>query len=664
MALSDIERSKRYEVIHTLNKLFDTVIGEDASGSNESAIIDEASDTRIKDLGTLEKFLEGKSLPYMGVDSAPTTGEQVDISILFMSTKNVQVDPNKNFLNFGFSIPSEEDGWRYNSISVGYDYSCSLESFIGLPKKVESSDVKSISDITKECNPNEIYNMYKQDALDMIRYRMPAAYSMFTGGNLIRQIDSAPGTTLYVYYDKRFNKFHFAYNPVFILECALDEWYLNRRSYDTLKDCYCYVLAFLITHEMMHLIHHNTTSTIDMGDVGGHNIVNQVQDSFINCQISRVFNGLRGTRSLEYTAPMPRLGMGSSITVRAEHNRGFKKYASVSELAKSVIDVVTKTIKMSSPSSVSTSRDRDLSEYEGADIFITVNIGAKTSSLRSNSAIFQKCINDIVKVITDGKVYDKFSKLSDSEKESDKPILSEGTLVQVKGSKTICSVSGYNKETEEYSLDEMEMSDVTKTDMGKGQTLNTPVYTKTGRDFGKRRRREIRPFDPNDASWIEEDKEREKKTKLSDEELQSLNTPTKNIIEKLIDNIGKESTIELIKVCIDNTGLSSIKPPADELVESCLGVSEDECRDILGEIIYEALSKLMDSASSSGNGETPQQPEAENHPVFHVGDIVWVTRLKKFGKIVSINNGMFELEEMEEVGVRVLDDSDYHKEEV
>ena len=41
-----------------------------------------------------------------------------------------------------------------------------------------------------------------------------------------------------------------------------------------------------------------------------------------------------------------------------------------------------------------------------------------------------------------------------------------------------------------------------------------------------------------------------------------------------------------------------------------------------------------------------------------VGDIVWIRKLKKFGRIVSVIDGVFNIEEMVEKPAKIIDDSD------
>jgi hypothetical protein len=673
MALSDKERERRYNVIHTMQSIYDNdVVGEE-NIPTPAVVVDEAADSRMKNLDDIQLFIEGKKLPYMESESLSPLRGDLGISVFFMSTQSKQVDPNDNLLRFNINL-----GDGYSQAEPVSEHKCSLEKFIGLPKKMDSPDFKSVKDITKLCNAPEIYNTYKQSALDIIRTKMPAAYSMFTGGSISHYQVSVGDMwwskynirTLAVTYDKRFNKFLYLYHPEFVFECSLDEWTLNRNRYKSLRDCYCYTLAFLITHEMMHLIHHNTTSTINMEDVGGHQIVNIMQDSFINCQISRVFTGVKGTRSDNGLAPMPRLGVGSSITVRAEHNRGFKPYKTFKDLATEVLSVISKMTKVAEYSTNASiySESKDLSKYSGADVFITVDVSPRASSMRSNSAIFQRMTNELIKTITDGRVYEQYSKLSDAEKESDKPVLSNGTLVQVKGSSVICSVQGYDEGTKEYDLQKTEISDVIRTDMGDGNVLCTPVHTPIDA-FGKRRRMDIRPYNPEDNTWIEASGEREKKTELTDKELETLSVGNteegSNIIDIAIETYGEDLIHTVIKSVIENSNVSTTFSDASDVIKAVKGKSDAECKQILGNDMYNKISDLLDRVKNiMGNSpqpEQPQQPQKDNSPVYHIGDIVWVRRKRAFGKIVSINNGQFELEEMKEIGVRVLDDSSYHQ---
>lgn len=542
------------------------------------------------DLDEIERFLSTKELSYYGTEEFSGARGDVKVSIYLMSTKNVQIPKNRNLIDLGFAFNMERN---YVSVYSGGEISTSLEKFIELPKANHGSDKMSAKDVVKLCDATQIYNFYQDMALSIIRKNFTYAYHMFSGPNLYKKEEAYEGNTLYVMYDKVRKKFKYSYNPKFILECAIEEWMLQKRRYKSFKDCYTYILAFMITHEMMHIIHHNTISTGESGDItnaGDHDIANQVQDSFINCKISRRYIGVEGiNKDSNGLAPMPKLGIGSKITVRGEHNNGLKKFESIRGITDEMLEVFKKLLKLDTTSfRVDHYEDSyDISDFAGADVFITVDVSPTFSPIRDNgSNIFQRALDDLIRVITDGKVHGKFSKISDAEKVSDLDVIPDGTLVMVKGRRDICHVAGYDEEKNEYDLTKTEVTGVRKIKQG-NTTLCVTEYGKTDISYGKRHRIQIKPYNPMDDAYI--DDERPKKDKLSKE--------------------------DLAKVKQDQIGGPQAPPP--------------------------------------GGPQMPQQ----NVKSLHVGDIVWIRKLKKFGRIVSADNGKFQIEEVIEKPAKVIDDS-------
>lgn len=679
MALSGKERKEKIEIIHMMNSLFPW---DEEEKPVESRSVSESVDGKIVNLKELQSFVDGKVPPYYGRKECPSTSLPIEISCLFFNSANKTLDDSKNFISL--SIEPRGD-WGTN-VYLSSESSIEIGNFYGQAKKDSTGDGTKISDIVKQCDSDEIYNIYKKDALDIINRRLPTVYNLFTGGTITHQMSKNIRTLCVAYYP-RLNKFVYKYNPDFILSTALDEWFRTKDNnmYKTLKDCYCYILAFVISHEMMHLIHHNNTSKIDVGanydanDVEDTNrmraLSNIYTDSFINCQLSRSFRNISEVRCIDGKAPVLSSGIGDVINVRAEHNQGFKEYESNDAFIQTILKLISDILK-EDISEGAYIRDRsymDLKSMAGADVFIKVRVDASYSPLRTNSGIFQRFVNEVIKTITDGKVFSGIQ-ISDAEKETDKAILANGSLVQVKGSPEICSVAGYDPESKKYTLKMTEMSDIKKVDMGDGMVQNIPIYTELDVEFGKRRRMHIRPFDPEkDGSWIEQSGERQKKTKLDDKEDGGLvmpdgldnpvnNVPEKNIIDIVCGRLGMTDTIKLVDACM-TTSPDTYTMSAADMVAACLGAGIPKCKEILGDHVYDAISKLWDKAFDNPNNEPddssvdePKEP-VNNAPVFHIGDIVWVRRLRKFGKIISMENGNFELVEMEEVGVNTLDDT-------
>ena len=556
----------------------------------------------ITDLHTLEEFLKDKELAYLGESENQSVMDQdldVLVSIFFMSTKNVKVSDAENFLSLGYSF---NKGYSNNEdrYYIGDSTNTTLEKFIELPKVSQSENSLTTKAIVKLCDADNIYNLYQDKALSIMRKLFAHPYHMFTGSNLYKVRDTKDGVTLYVMYDKIRKKFRYAYNPKFILECAIDEWMLQSKRYKSLEDCYCYLLSFMITHEMLHIIHHNTVSNgkgvQDLIDSGDHDVANQVQDSFINCKIARRYIGADGIKNTgtKSIAPIPRIGIGSKITVRAEHNNGLKQFNDTEELAKLIYNILSESLTISREGitlkNKSYSTGVNISNLAGADVFITVDVNPTFSPLRSNgSNVFQRVVNDIIKAITDGKVHGKFTKISNAEKASDLDTLPVGQIVLVKGVRDICYIESYNEDTKLYNLTKSEITGVTRKPLPDGTTLCTPVYDNTGKTYGTRTRIQIKPYNPDDDSYIEAPQV--KRDRLTPEELKQ--------------------------------------------------------------------AKQLKQDENQGAPVPPMPPQQEDKPVksFNVGDIVWVRKLKKFGRITLAQDGKFELEEVIEKPAKVIDDS-------
>lgn len=580
MALSKQERN----LIQEGMKILDRYMSEGTS-------INEAPKrSSISDLKEVEATLNTSKLAVLGEHDFPGRGHgSIVVSLFFMSNKNTQITKDMdNFLNMSFDI-------RDTYVNTRVDLSTeTLESFIQLPINSDDKEAISSRNIVSRCDSNQIYNIYQDKALSTMRKLFPHAYYMFTGPNLFKSNPNFnPGVTLGVGYDPIRKRFKYIYNPDFILMCAIDEWTVHKSKYSSFEGCYTYLLAFMITHEMLHIIHHNTTSSLDGDsfiDVGGHDIANIVQDSFINCKISRRFIGADGVKkSYGESAPMPSVGIGSRITVRCEHNEGFKKYSDTYELAEVIFTTILKDLKLdrSSFGKLYVAKD-SLEAYEGADIFVSVDIDSGFSPIRNNSSnLFQMCFNDIVKCVTSGKVFDKFTPISDEEKVSDLDVLPEGTLVLVKGKRDICHVESYNNAEGVYVLTKAEVTGVQTIPQSDGKILNITQYGKTDELYGNKKRYQIKPYDPSVDAYISDPTAKKpKKDKLSDEDLN----------------------------------------PKQE----------------------------------SPQGSNAPQSSNPSEKILCVGDIVWIRKLKKFGRILSIDNGVFNIEEVIEKPVKVLDDSLNH----
>ena len=486
--------------------------------------LNEAVAGKMTSLRDLADYLSSRQISFYtsrGSKGAYQSPDNITVRLFFMNTEKVTIDPTFNLLNlyFGFNTWSDSEDVIIDCRG-DMDFQTTLEDFMKLPKKVQGASQESAEYISSICDAPGIYNLYKERALSIVRKYFPYAYHMFTGPSLTTREERSG--TLYVTYDKMRKKFRYGYNPHFILEAAVEEFMIHKNRYKSLEDCYTYILAYMIIHEMLHIVHHNTTTTQD-GDnlitVGDHGISNSVQDSFINCKIAQRLSLFPGIITEDSLAPCPSLGVGSEIIVRAEHNKGFKKYTSSKALAKAIAMMFQSLIKKQGSINYYNldSTPIKLDDYAGADIFISIDIGTKVSFLRgAGSNLFQRAFTEIVKLVTDGQVFDKFSKMSDEEKADDLKALPVGSLVMVKGSRAICHIKSYDAGSGTYTLTETTILG-TKSVNVNGVSLKVTDYGKTDKVYGTKKRLQIRPYDPIDDAYT--DQAKPKQTKLTPEDM-------------------------------------------------------------------------------------------------------------------------------------------------
>lgn len=487
-------------------------------------VINEAAGNKMIDLKEIEKFLSDKDLSYMMSDNDGIEKKDIKVELFFVPTKTVQV-PEENNLEFTFSI-SNKNGESTKDMSLramsdGLS-SESLERAMRWSKVIHGKDKMSAEYVTSLCDPFQIYNIYQEQALRIIRKYMSNVYYMFTGPNLYKVCNTS-FPTLGVRWDNLRRKYQYIYNPDFILTLAIEEWCLRRDRYRSLVDCYIYQLAFLITHEMLHIIHHNATSSNissvgKLVDVGNFDVNNRVQDSFINCKIGRRFLGVEGIYEKDGLAPFPHNCVGSRLLLRSKHNEGFKKFKDVKEVVNKVAEVTASVLRVQfNPSTTIIYENKDLSGYEGADVVINIHINPALSLVRSNgSGSFQVLVNEMLKCVVSGKVYPGNEKYTDEEKSADLNILPVGTLIKVKNTSSICHVQSYDEASGLYTLTKAKELGIKKVDV-QGTTLSVMEYGVSNDVYGTKLRYQIRPYNPMDDAYVEEDTD--KKNEISPEDM-------------------------------------------------------------------------------------------------------------------------------------------------
>lgn len=604
MALSEI---KRQRIRHTKEVL--ESFKEDNTSINVDNHINEASVERFKDINDVEDYINNRQFRYIQMGSFRTASHNLysnmdsfSLSIFFMSNKNTKVDENgDNCVSLSFYY-DEGDGVIY--FSDNYDERrTSLETFMELPVNVEGDTDEKISEVVAKCDCAYIYDLYLEDALNLVSDGMNTAYQLFKNPNLFKMMDRSINS-LGVTYSPKLKKFIYLYNPDFIMSAAVEEWMKCKNSYESLRSCYVYLLAYFITHEMMHIIYNNTSTDnsgagitdINLSDNENmnHTISNIVQDSFINSELAIRFkrpSGTYGIRQSNNLAPIPKIGVDSRMCFRGEHNKGFKEFKTEEDLMNLVVDLYRKTAKLGDSRVYKCRCDNtyDLKKFKGADIYVQVEVNPRSRDIRQSSIVFQKFINDLIRTITDGNIYDRFSVFTQDEKATDKDILPNGSLVRIKNIVDICVVVGYDEETGMYTLNTTD-STLIKNPVGDGTFECHYDYEDSGVLWGDSKRSGFIPFDKDsyDNVWIEGE-QKEEKRKLEPEDLMPQQPP-----------------------------MPGMTPPTDT------------------------------------------QQEQEKPKSFNIGDIVYIKTAGVFGRITNINDGRFELEEMKEENARVLDDSRFH----
>lgn len=605
MALSEIKRQR----IRNTKEVLESIKSENTVDTGNTHI-DEATSGKFRDMNEVEKYLNDRQFSYVELNSFKTAASEqwngrddFNISIFFMSNKFTKVNESEdNYISLSFSLEDEESGEIrvYDNRYAGRN--TSFEKFMELPVGVEGDTDEQIWEVVDKCDTAYMYDLYIEDALKLVSKGMNTAYQLFKNPNLYKTMDRSI-TSLGVTYMPKLKKFVYLYNPDFILTATLEEWMKNKKSYESLRACYVYLLAYFITHEMMHIIYNNTSTDNDgagitdielSGDSGvNHEITNMVQDSFINSELAirfKRYSGTFGVRNTKDLAPVPKIGIDSRLCLRGQHNVGFKEYKTEKELVETITNLYTKTAKIGDFYLRSNyDEDYSLEKFKGADIYILVDIDPRSRDIRQSSIVFQKFINDLVRLVTDGDIYNRFTEFTEEEKITDKGILPNGSLVRIKQTVDICIVVGYDESTGMYKLNSTD-SVLDKEPQSDGTIKCSYKYTDSGDFRGEFRRTAIIPFkeDSYDNVWYEGVKKEEKR-KLEPEDIKG--------------------------------GGGGGMPPMPPI---------------------------------------PPMPQEEPPKVFNIGDVVYIRTAGVFGRITGIHDGRFELEEMREENARIIDDSLYH----
>lgn len=605
LGLSVNERNRRKRVLDFINKLspneveslysYNTPVSESVG---EKKYINMSTIQSVLDNNTFEKITFGKGMSFS--DSVAV------ISLFFMSNKNVTLaEGSQNVFNIYIERSFNHDEEISFSVSYGFEKNVfSATDFNESPLKFNTKDATMTFDLlVDKCDYNVIYDSMLPLVEKNLKKFDLMAYSLFKSDSL-KHLRNFNISTLAVGLHKKTGRYIYHYNPRFILREALEEYVNSGHLYNSLQDCYVYLLTFFIAHEMAHLIANNQVhfsggnSDVDLdGTYASGGMDNVVMDGFINAKLKV---SLSQTPNLTYSASrdggvFPSNCIKDTIHMRIQHNVGIKKFKNTYDMVSTVVDTLNKVAGLDRVGTINIRKSNDkLDSYWGADAFCNFFVGSAFKELRASSHIFQKVISDVVRVLTKGKIYwSKSGGITDEEKVSDKEILKNGTLVKVKGTNVVGIIKGYKPVKKDeyitldvYTVNTAKIDRVDVTDLDGGAKLNSPIYVDSGSFYADLDRKYIIPIDGSYGSWVEG--MNDEKTSLSDEDLS------------------------------DDSSMS-------------MGSNDD----------------FGDSGGT--------QPKS-----VKVGDIVWISKKKRFGIVTSIVNGSFHVEDVREEPCVVIDDSDNH----
>lgn len=588
-----------------------------SSKVNESVVNEAAGG--LTNLNEVEELIKGMEFNYKDLGNYNTNKmtyssgyyRDFDISIYFINSDRVKIDDDDdNCFTFTFAHKKDslEDVTVFGPNSLE---KVSLEDFRHLPKNGDyEKQVKALSEVSSQCDSDRIYSIYLDKVKDILRVNFDAVYQMFDSDNLLKE-RSYKGT-LAVGYSRRYGKFVFYYNPDFIIMAAVEEYVAFPEKYKSLASCYIYMLAYSISHEMMHILTNNVSSgdtregaefgAIDVNSGSTNTVSNVVEDSFINSELARNFAGLSGVETSDSLSPFPHGLINDSIDLRSEFGGpGFKYYKKsgdlIAEIANVFQDATRQKIETLNIQSVGTV---DTSYLAGADFFVSVKVDPKADEIRRSSIVFQKFVNDVVKAITDGKIAYIGQGITDEEYLNNLEKLEEGDLVKINdGTNNIYTVTGRiageddKEKNAKYSLDKTSKGVIRRAE--NGAIICTYGYTSTGESAGTVDRPYLIKFNPDSVTWAEDDP----------------NHPYQKPDDGPDD--GPEPPIP------PGGGDGPEMPPTPIRPE--------------------------DQKTKKG-GEGGKGGKDNTITIIRPGDIVWLPNKQKYGKIISMNNGEFEIEEV------------------
>lgn len=351
----------------------------------------------LKSLEEIGKAVEDAKLPYVQSNPVQSDGFNLIIGVfpLSKSLKGFTMrftglrPSGDNLVEGKFSLVEEVAINDFAPVIVNTDNGSTVNDLWNL---VESTDHLALFERTRD------------EALQTLKDMMPPIFALYN--RIPNKRDNNPRVTLYVYYDPKLKMFRLVYSTRFIMEAAILEYYIERKKFKNFAECYKYTFCFLIAHEMSHIIRCNVDKGMMLEQLP-HDIINQLEDSFINQHLAKILRGTKGKRDSDEKAQLV-AGVGGEVAMATKSNqrnissvgRILKKYSSLEELAVDVSNGLSMSIKRSlRVSSVSATLSANLEDYDGSEVLVKISCN-DMSMFKNNSLLYNDVVSCIIKGIT------------------------------------------------------------------------------------------------------------------------------------------------------------------------------------------------------------------------------------------------------------------------
>jgi hypothetical protein len=391
----------------------------DVFNGNETLNESVGDNPKLSTFTAVEEFLKDKQLPYIvNLKGKKNFYESMHLTYgvvpldesLPMYTFNIGIELDENIAN------AERKTSEVKVICKSSSNTVDVNDFKGQAILNPNSDFSSVYDIVSLCDYDKFFISYWRDALDLISKRNPRIRATFANISTEKHLTvNGRMCTLYVTFDTVRRKFIMGYNPQFILAATLEEYGLYKDKYKSFHQCYLFVLGFVISHEMMHIIHHNTLSNVGILDTNTVNpfVDNIFSDSYINISLSKIYSGLSGD-----APPILSNGIVDNFSLRSDlASGGFKKFKSLNDFLRVIGDSVGGVIGIPKVTVSDKGNTKvDFNVLSGAAVYINVYINKDSKLLRESCASVMLVANTTLKNTIEGTLHHSAEGFSEEEK--------------------------------------------------------------------------------------------------------------------------------------------------------------------------------------------------------------------------------------------------------